>query len=151
MVYPEIVRPKIPELVLTAIIIVGLGIAYYFPYWYNFNEAKEAMSMVKPDFMLAYGQLTQEVNSTTSHNLTSIEDVNEINSTKMRGAQATDEVNTFFSLIGNIAGSCAYRMNEDVTNVTLAQMCADLMIGYANTLRNFTESNQNITNTILHG
>ena len=69
----------------------------------------------------------------------------------MRGAQATDEVTTFFSLIGNIAGSCAYRMNEDVTNVALVEMCADLMIGYANTLRNFTESNQNITNKILHG
>jgi hypothetical protein len=151
VIYSEIVRPKIPELVLTAIIIVGLGIAYYFPYWYNSNESKEAISMVKPDFMLAYGQPTQEANPTTSHNFTSIDDVNEINSIKMRGAQATDEVNTFFSLIGNIAGSCAYRMNEDVTNVTLAQMCADLMIGYANTLRNFTESNQNTTNTILHG
>ena len=139
------------KLILTAIIIVGLGIAYYSPYWYNFNEVKETLFMVKPDFMLVYGQLSQEVNSTTSNNLTSIKDVNEINIMKIRGAQATDEVNTFFSLIGNIAGSCAYRMNEDVTNVTLAQMCADLMIGYANTLRNFTETNQNITNTILHG
>jgi len=139
------------KLILTAIIIVGLGIAYYSLYWDNYYEAKEPILVVKPDFILAYGQLTQEVNSTTSHNLTSIEDVNELNSTKMRGAQATDEVNTFFSLIGNIAGSCAYRLNEDVMNVTLAQMCADLMIGYANTLRNFTESNQNITNAILHG
>lgn len=139
------------RLILTAIIIIDLGIEYYFLYWYNYNEAMDSMSKVKPDFMLAYGQLIQEVNSTTSHNLTSIEDVNEINSIKMRGAQATDEVNTFFSLIGNIAGSCVYSMNEDVMNVTLTQMCADLMIGYANTLRNFTESNQNITNTILHG
>jgi len=139
------------KLILTAIIIVGLGIVYYYLYWHNYYGAKEPILMVKPDFILAYGQLTQQANSTTFHNLTPIEDVNELNSTKMRGAQATDEVNTFFSLIGNIAGSCAYRMNEDAMNVTLAQMCADLMVGYANTLRNFTESNQNITNAILHG
>jgi hypothetical protein len=142
---------RMNKLILTAIIIVGLGIVYYSQYWYNSNEVKESIPVAKSEFMLAYGQLTQEVNSTTSHNLTSIEDVNEINSIKMRGAQATDEVNTFFSLIGNIAGSCAYRMDEDIMNATLAQMCADLMVGYANTLRNFTESNQNITNTILHG
>ena len=85
MIYPEIVRPKIPELVLTAIIIVGLGIADHFPGWYNFNEAKEVISVDKPDFMLAYGQPTQKSNSTTSHNVTSVEDVNEINSIKMRG------------------------------------------------------------------
>lgn len=101
-------------------------------------------------------------NSSTTHNfteldniefsnLTAIEDVSEINSTKMRGVQAIDEVDTFISLIGNIAGSCVYKMNEDVMNVTLTQMCANLMVGYANTLRNFTESNRNITNAILFG
>jgi hypothetical protein len=44
------------KIILVAIIIVGLGITYYFLYWYNYNEANDTMSLVMPKFMLAYAK-----------------------------------------------------------------------------------------------
>jgi hypothetical protein len=221
------------KFLLTAAIVVGLGVAYYFLYQYNYNEAKDAMSMIMPDYMLVYAQPWKEIENTEKWlayeygvcrivdgftekeclamggevmwpalngkqvydkyygegkakwlygenprlglgpltdmligvslvyaqpnlteldfpNLTTIEDMNEINSIKKLGAQATNEVKTFTGLINNVAGTCAYKMDQDVFNTTLAQMCADLMMDYADTLRNFSESNQEITNEVLY-
>jgi hypothetical protein len=45
-------------LTAAAVIVVGLGIAYYFLYWYNYNEAKDTMSLVMPKYMLTYAELT---------------------------------------------------------------------------------------------
>jgi len=51
------------KFLIAAVIITGLGTAYYFLYQYNYNEAKDTMSMVMPEFMLAYAQ--QDTYSTT--------------------------------------------------------------------------------------
>ena len=48
------------KLFLAAVIILGLSISYYFLYQYNYNEAKDAMSLVMPDHMLAYAQQNEE-------------------------------------------------------------------------------------------
>ncbi|MGC1132364.1 MAG: hypothetical protein WA941_06050 [Nitrososphaeraceae archaeon] len=44
------------KLLLAAVIVKGLGVAYYLLYQYNYNEAKDTMSLVMPDYMLVHAQ-----------------------------------------------------------------------------------------------
>jgi len=50
------------KLIIAAIIVVGLGIAYYFLYQYNYDEAKDTMSLVMPKLVgligIVFGELT---------------------------------------------------------------------------------------------
>ena len=56
------------KILIAAIIIIGLGTAYYFLYQYNYTEAKDTMSMVMPKFMLVHAQpLDDNWNNIPSH------------------------------------------------------------------------------------
>lgn len=46
---------------IAAVSVVGLGAAYYFLFNYNYNEAKDAMSIVMPDYMLVYAQESMNI------------------------------------------------------------------------------------------
>ena len=102
-------------------------------------------------YNIARGQspTTSNLTELGLENFTTIDDANKIKSIKRLGVQATNEVKTFTDLINTAAGTCAYKMEQDAFNTTLAQMCADFMVDYANTLRNFTQSNQDTTDSIL--
>jgi len=44
------------KLFIAAVIVIGLGFAYYLLYQYNYNEAKDTMSMVMPGNVFVYAQ-----------------------------------------------------------------------------------------------
>jgi hypothetical protein len=56
------------KLIFAVIIIVVVATVSYSLYWYNYNEAKDAMSLVMPDYMLAYAQpIEDNWNNIPSH------------------------------------------------------------------------------------
>ena len=44
------------KLLLFGAVIAATGIIFYFHYWYTYNEVKNLMFFIMPEFMLAYAQ-----------------------------------------------------------------------------------------------
>ena len=95
------------KLIFAVIIIVVVATVSYSLYWYNYNEAKDAMSLVMPDYMLAYAQpIEDNWNNIPSH-------------------AVNGEISIYASFIGDIpnpGGLSPLDVTFDIKNVTTIRM-----------------------------
>ena len=95
------------KLLIAAIIIVMVTTVSYSLYCYNYNEAKDAMSLVMPDYMLAYAQpIEDNWNNIPSH-------------------AVNGEISIYASFIGDIpnpGGLSPLDVTFDIKNVTTIRM-----------------------------
>jgi hypothetical protein len=86
------------KVVLAAVIVVGLGIAYYFLYQYNYNEAKDTVFLVLPDYILAYAQ---QKSGLTDEDLKLLDEIQKKVNENANKTTLTEGDPTTFATIGN--------------------------------------------------